>query len=816
MKKLLIVVVLLALVIGFLVPRVDSYRESGELTAPSLQAEVRVLRDDNGVPYVYADSLDDALVAQGYLHAQERLFQLELQRYLAHGRLAEFVGERGLVNDRLMRLLDISGFARRQEARLSAAERNYLQRYLDGVNDYIATRGEEFPLMLGVMDHQVQPWTLADVLAIQYFRVWSSSVNWRQELLTLKLIDHLGPGRAASLHPITINPDEPGTDPRLVTAGDNFGDNFGDSLLNSNDAGPELSGPDELSKLSPKLSKLSPDLWAPRYAMGSDAWASDGGKSAGGRPILSSDPHLDARHLPGFWYPMGIITPEVRAVGGATPGGPGIGVGRNAYIAWGATNGYADMVDLFIETADPDKPDHYLEGDRSLPFVTRREEVRILDREAEGGYRSEWLEIRSTRRGPLVSDLDPDAAGGRLLSLRWSVPEYAGPDAGNRELLQAHSVTEALAAIGKMVTPLNHVVIDVEGNIARLASGVVPIRRDGDGLVPLPAGDTDNWLGPIPAADMPLQLNPARGWVGSANHRVTGPDYPYAFSTHFSGSWRYRRIMELMDRDQLSAADHWAANQDIKNLLARRMRPAMLAAFEQDPALAPLARILADWNLEDDKDLSAPLIFQSFLRHFAWETFVDELGDELAMAYLKEPYYWQERLLYWYERGHSEWFDDSRTDEVDGLGDIILRAGRLARQELVADWGEDPDAWRWGDAHTVTFYHPFIPGADAARWIGGGVHPMSGSGETLNRGVWMFDAPYEARIIDSLRVIVDLADEDRVMAHFPGGNSERWFDSGNKTFLDAWLTGDTSYWWFSDRAIAENARTELKLKPGAA
>jgi len=787
MKKLLLALLVLMAAMAVLLPRLDAYQREGTLTLAALQAEVKVVRDEAGVPYVFADSLDDALTAQGFLHAQERTFQMELYKYLAHGRLAEFIGERGIENDRIIRLIDLTGFADKQLERISDDERNYLQRYLNGVNAFLNTRQDEYPLMFSVMGHTPIEWTLQDLLAIQYFRIWSSSVNWRQELLTLQLIDKFGPQRAHELRPLTINPDDPATEIDVAPA--------------------------RLAALNLRFDDSLISEYQPRYAMGSNAWASDGDKSANGMPILSNDPHLDARHLPGFWYPMGIITPELRAVGAATPGGPGLGVGRTSDVAWGATNGYSDMVDLYIETVDPDNAAHYVQGEQSIPFVTRTEELLIRDRDAESGYRTETMHIRETQRGAIISDHGMSLVAGKVLSLRWSVTEYAGADSGNRELLLAHTVDEALAAIAKTTTPLNYIVVDTAGNVARVGSGVVPIRSRGNGLVPLQPTEQDNWLGPIPAQEMPLQLNPDKGWVGSANHRVTNADYPYEYSTHFAGSWRYRRLMELFEKPVVSADDHWAFNLDIKNLLASRMLPAMIEAFEAEASLKPLAAQLAAWDLLDSKDQAAPLIFQAVLRHFALETFSDDMDEPLLMAYLNQTYYWQERVLRWYEQDGSSWFDDIRTEQLESRDDILVRAGRAALAELNKDWGENISNWRWGDAHTVTFFHPFIPGKLAASWIGGGEHPMSGSGETLMRGLYKFDSPYEAKVIDSMRIIIDMADSEKVQAHFPGGASERWFDSWNKNFLDSWLSGEKRYWWFSDKAIAEHAAYELLMQP---
>lgn len=792
MKKLLIALAAVGAGAFWSLPRLDAPQREGVIDVASLGAPVRVVRGEDGIPYLYGDSLDDVLTAQGFLHAQDRLFQLELHRHLAQGRLAEFVGEKGLRNDRIVRLVDIPGFSRDYLRRISSQERNWLQRYLNGINDYIDSRRDEFPLMLGLMGHELKPWTLEDVMAITQFRIWSSSVNWRQELLTLRLYDELGAERAGQLTPITVNPDDPRT--------------FPESWMD----GTESPG---FAKLDFKYGN---DLFSPfeaRYAMGSDAWATGPEKSAGGAPILSGDPHLDARNLPGFWYPMGAVTPELRVVGGSTPGNPGWGIGRSEYLAWTATNGYADVVDLYLERIDAANPDSYLEGDRSIPFEVRSEELRIKDREADGGYRIETMTIRETHRGPVISDHGMSMAEGRVLSLRWSVPLYAGADGGNRELLLSRSVDEAIDAIGKMATPLNHVVADVQGNIAMVPSGLVPQRSRGTGLIPLQVSGEDNWVRRIPHAEMPIQRNPDRQWVGSTNHRVTPADYPYAYSTHFSPRWRYLRLQQLMENPEFSADDHWAANQDLVNTMAQRLRPWLVELFQQDEQLVPMAAVLADWNLEDGVDQAGPLIFQSVIRHLATEMFADEMGEELLAEYLDQQYYWGERFLYFLEQEENRWVDDSRTAEVESSDELALRAGHLALEELNAAWGGNPADWRWGDEHTITFFHPFVPGERAARWLGGGVRHMGGSSETLNRGMYLFSDPYKSRIVDSVRMVADLSDDDKVIASFPGGVSERWFDRWNKNFVDAWLNGEKHYWWFSDEAIAANTNKELLLVP---
>jgi len=785
--KIIFVVIILAVVgIALWLPNMDSYQTSGELRLTALQAPVTVHRDDYGIPYIYADSVDDAITAQGFIVAQHRLFQLELYRQIAQGRLAEMIGERGLSSDRLIRVLNISGIADRQLELLEAGDRNFFQRYINGVNAYIEDHGAEHPAMLKLMSRTPAPWTLKDIVALQLFQVWSSSVNWKQELMNQQLLDLLGAERAAELKALNINPDDPATEAYTpVVQGLSLALRYDNSLMSDNS----------------------------RFAMGSNAWASGSRKSAKGAPILSNDPHIDARNLPGIWHPMGLITPQLRAVGGAFPGSPGLGNARTEHIAWGATNGYGDMIDLTIEELDPSNPDNYLEGEQSLPFTTREEVINISDKQVDGGMRSEILLVRETRRGPVISDHGMSTVAEKLISLRWSVPEMLGAEWGSRRLLTATNVTEAIAAIRSMPTPLNYIVVDTQGNIARVSSGYVPLRIRGDGSIPLPVTTDDNWAGRIPADEMPLQLNPDSDWVGSANHRVTRADYPYPYSTYAAGSWRYRRLIELFEKDEITSGDHWDFLLDNKNPMAERLMPIILAAVQSDEQLREVADILNEWDFMDTREQSAPAIFQSLYRHFALRVFTDELGEELAMEYLKGYYYWHEHLVRKIEVNHTDWFDDSSTSQVETRDDLFRLAAHDALQELGERFGTDPRQWRWGDAHTVTFFHPLVPGETGAKWLGGGINPSDGSGETLNRALYAFDDPQHSKIIPSTRVVMDLSDPDKIEAHIPGGVSERLFDKHQKDSLPLWLEGTPGYWWFSDQAIKAHTRSTVTLTP---
>ncbi len=787
MKVLLFLVLGVGLAATLILPRIDAYDPEGELNITGLSAPVRILRDGNGIPYVYAENFHDVIVGQGFVTAQDRMFQMEMLRSLSQGRLAELVGERGLTMDTMVHLINVPAQARRQLEILSSEDRDILNAYLLGLNAYLAQRSDELSLPLRA--DPPSPWTLEDIIGVQIFSSWGSTVNWRQELLTQSLVDHLGVERAAQISQITLNADDP--------AGTRKASGY--SYLES-----QLG-------LSYQLDETMPGA----DSVGSNCWVTGSSLSAGGRPIVSSDPHLDSRRLPGFWYPIGLITPDWRAVGGSVAGGAGIGIGRTNHIAWGITNGYGDMVDLYVETEDPSSPDHYLEGQNRLPFQRREVSLKVRDNSVEGGFRDHTLSIRETRRGPVISDHGMSVASGKLISLRWAVPELYTDVLTTRHLLQAQSAAEAMVAIGHIATPLTFVVADYAGNIGRTGAGFIPLRVTGDGAAPVPVRDgNDSWAGRIPPAEMPQEFNPERDWVASANHRILEQDYPYEYSTFFAHSWRYRRILEAMaERSSWSTADHWDLSLDSKNTLAQQLVPLMLPALQSEPETKEAAKILAQWNFMDDKAQAAPLIFQSILRHYARAVMEDELGVELVDKYLKDYYYWHERIVELTLSGDTDWIDDQRTDAVETREDLFLRAAHDMLAELVPEHGKALAEWRWGDAHTITFSHPLIPGELAAEWLGGGTHGIDGSGETLNRAAYSYHEPYATTFHDSMRLVMDLSDPDKIEAHIPGGVSERLFDSHMTNDVENWLSGTPNYWWFSDAAISEHAVSELLLKP---
>lgn len=452
----------------------------GQLRLPELSARVTVLRDDQGIPYIFAANTADLIRAQGFVTAQNRLFQLEFYRLSTSGRLAEAVGEEGLANDREMRIVGIRRNAERHAELLSPEAQEFIGWYVEGLNAYITRHTEDHPAELRLLGLTPEPWTIADVMTLLHFANWNQAANYKAELLTQKLIDRFGLAKVESeLLPILVNPDRANNPPLSVTQGS---------------AGPPLDLAAGQVLVDGRASRSA-------LAFGSNNWAVAPARTASQSAVVVNDPHLDARALPGPWHPVGLHAPGIRAIGVALPGVPGLLVGRNEHVAFGVTNAYGDSQDLFIETAAPDLEGYYLEGDEVLPFGVIEEHIRIRDANAADGFRTETLIVRTTGRGPIVAE---GLAGGRLLSLRTAAAELPGGGLGFDQLLTARDAAEVDAAVQAMdVLYFNYVFADTQGRIGHRASGRVPIRRHGHGAFPTEATATDAWWGMIPPDQMP-------------------------------------------------------------------------------------------------------------------------------------------------------------------------------------------------------------------------------------------------------------------------------------------------------------------------
>ncbi len=375
-------------------------------------------------------------------------------------------------------------------------------------------------------------------------------------------------------------------------------------------------------------------------------------------------------------------------------------------------------------------------------------------------------------------------------------------------------IRQALEDVNQIA--LNFVFADSRGNIGWQTTGKLPIRRQGEGLVPFVIKDgTDNWSGWIPWEDMPHAVNPARGWLGTCNHLTVGRDYPYHYTSHASPSYRYRRLIELMDAPgKKSADDHWKFQRDAVNLMAKKIAPVMSRVLLAHEDTQKMGQILADWDFVDSPGKAAPTIFQAVYREFALLVYADELGEELARTMLDNWYFWQERLQKMVLANNSPWFDNVKTAEKkESRDDLFHQAALMAGNNLESTLGSDPARWLWGKVHAHEFLSPIRRSGAGKQWLGGGSHPASGSGETLYRGIYDFSQPFEVTVSASLRMVADLADPDKILAVLPGGVAGRQFDPHTTDQVKAFMDGSKLYWWFSDQAIKEHTQHTLTLSP---
>lgn len=771
-------------------PQVDGAR-----VLPGLQDTVRVLRDEHGIAYIFAANTPDLIRAQGFVTAQDRIFQMEGYRALATGRLAEVVGEAALASDRQIRLVGLVRNAARHARLLSPEARAVLAWYAEGINAYVTAHADDLPLELRLAGLTARPWTVDDMVTVLHFVNWSQAANLKAELVMQQLVDRFGAERALrDFAPVNINPDR---QERPVLVGGAAGA-----------AAPGLADRHLLADLG------ADGLLAP-IAIGSNNWAIGRTRSASGAPVLVNDPHLDSRLLPGIWHPVGLFTPEIQAVGAALPAVPGLLVGRNAQVAFGVTNAYGDSQDLFVERLAPGRSDHYVDGDRVRPFGVIEEVIRVKDPAAPGGFREERMTVRTTVRGPVVSGPALGYDGEQLLSLRMASAEVPGGSIGIDRLLTARNVAEVDRAVQAIdVMYFNFVFADADGGIGHRATGRVPVRASAQGAFPKPVGAADDWTGTIPPERMPGTLSPARDWLATANNDTRPEGYGYDYSSYFAPSYRYRRIAEVLDQGRaLTTGDQLALLLDTGNVQARRLRPLLVAALQADPAQADLARILADWDGRDDAAQAAPLIYHRLYERLAYETYVDEMGDALARSYLGQWYLWQERFDALLGTPDAPWFDDTRTPARETLPDLVRRAAATVRGELQAQQGADPSSWRWGDAHRVRFSSPLRRSGIGRDLLGLPEHGMGGSGDTVMRALAPFLGDGQVQFLASMRLVADLGDADRVQAVVAGGVVDRQFHPNQKDQLRAWADGRLLDWWFSPRQIEAHARHRQELLP---
>ena len=760
----------------------------GRIPLTGLRGTVEVRFDRFAVPHVFAGSDQDAWRAVGYLQARDRLWQMELYRRAASGRLSELLGEATVAIDQRFLTLGLRLAAEREWTRTPPDVRTAFENFAAGVNAAMSVPRGMLPLELQLLGLTPEPWTPIDSLAISKLFAWRLGENHRAELLRYALLQEMGP------RGLELFPGSPEWAPAIL---------------------PRAEGKEQRAAFvyPPGLEWLSPDS----HAM-SNAWAIHGSRTASGRPILANDPHL-AIEMPSVWWEVHVVSGSLNVAGVTIPGIPFIVIGHNARIGWGLTNVGSDVQDFFVEQLDPSRQ-RYRVGDEWVPLEIRRHEIRVSGRDEPLVF-----EVRSTRHGPVRNADDwhevypgdpalpapsegPAQLGETVLALKWHPVLEGNAAAAFDGLARSTNWTEFVDAVRRFSAPAqNFVYADVDGNIGYAMSGLLPVRAGSDGTLPVPGAPLDaGWHGWVDMNQLPAVLNPTSGQIVTANNEVDR-GLPYLVTRDWVAPFRAQRITELLgDRRGLDVAAMRQIHADITSLSA----DFILKAVEAPDAV----KELRTWDRRVDQR-PVSLVYEAFEEALWRRTFADDMPAPLYDRFYR--YAGNERFAGLHaviSDPRSTWFDDRSTPNVtETRNDILRQAADEAVAGLRARFGEAA-RWRWDEAHAVTFSHPLSGGGRILDWFfSRGPVPVGGDSMTVNKTTTDLRRPYATTEAASYRQILDIGAWDGSLGVNTTGQSghprsPHYFDQNR-----LWREGEYRPMPFSRSAVEAATVSQLELVP---
>lgn len=767
----------------------------GRLQVPGLQDRVEIVRVEPGVPHIYAKNAHDLFFAQGYVHAQDRLWQMEFNRVVGQGRLASLFGEGALEIDKIMHVLGLVHAAEKDWQLLSPDTRAALTAYADGVNAYLFTHKGRLPVEFTVLGVEPQPWKPLDSLTWGKMMALNLSQNHPFEILRAHLIAKLGEPVARRL----MAP-YPSNGPVIVPpAVQNF----------ANLPVPDVDRT-RLAQL-PGLSMVS----GIGQAWGSNGWVVAGSRTASGRPLLANDTHLGLQ-LPSVWYQVGLHGGGYDEAGFSFPGMPFVVIGHNPRIAWGITNLCGDVQDLYFEKLDnPTHPLRYQYQGAWRDLVLRREEIAVK------GKPSVVLTVPETLHGPIVNDAISELKGSPPTALRWPAFEGTRLIDALAALNRATDWASFHRALADWETPsVNFVYADVDGHIAYQSTGRIPIRAAGhQGLVPVPGWDgRSEWQGFIPYEEMPKSVDPPAGFLVTANNKVVGNDYPHYIAYDMADPYRAQRISELL------AAGHRftpAGMRDIQaetaGLPVAALRPYLLAVKPQGDQERKALDEVRRWDLRYETAPAGASIYEAWYWFLLGEILGDELGPQVLTEYRTIGLSQAPSVIDLMKLPDDPLFDDRRTPAVEHRDDIVRRSFTKALAWLAKRYGGDPAGWTYGKVHSVTMVHAPLGQSGIApleRLFNSMTLPARGNAFTVDAATPDFTKPFAVVFGTSQRMIVDLSNlEGSTWVNSTGQNGQLWHRH-REDQIPKWEAIQSYPMQFGEKAVRAHAEGTLTLVPG--
>jgi penicillin amidase len=782
-------------------PQID-----GVVSVPGLHGNVTVERDTWGIPHVRAGSLADMAEAQGYVMAQDRLWQMDLLRRVARGQLSEIVGGLAVPVDKHFRRLRFGPAAERDVTLLDEESRAAMEAYARGVNSFIAQHQKNLPLEFTLLKYKPRPWTPSDSLAIAAYMYETLTESWEDKFDRARVTAKVGPIKAKELyledaamdHFVVGDPDQPGKGNQRSGAGsddeDDDDDMAQDDVLKASAHPAGYDFPDLTSALARDVTQwLGESRRDIRHSLGSNNWVVSGDYTANGKPLLANDTHLELS-VPPIWYQMHLTAPGWNVKGFTLPGAPLVVIGHNDRIAWGFTNNGADVQDLYIETLNPSQPDEYRVNGKWLKTQVVDEVIHVKNAP------DEHLRVMITRHGPVMRQ-----DGNTAYALRWTATEPGGLANTYNRLGKATNWKEFREVLKNVWGPAqNAVYADVDGNIGYVMAARVPIRKKGRGEVPVP-GDTDDyeWKGYIPFEQLPQVLNPEDGLIVTANARVVGPDYKPYLTDHWEEPYRTARIWDLVhDKHDLRPADMLKVQGDTFSypdlFLAEQLGPAIKLTAPKDDRAKKLIELSKDWNGIADAD-SVVVPFLEATRRAALKLVLQPiLGDDTSLYQWRSTAFLQRVLT---ERP-STWLPPA----YKSYDELLIAAADEAVKHLEKDSGSPRlESWTWKRFDSLDMLHPLGREGWLKSLLSITGKPQGGTGFSP-RAATRHHGP-------AMRLVANLGDWDNSLMVIPGGQSGQLGSSHYSDQFPYWYEAKPVTAPFTDAAEAAARKHTLTLKP---
>ncbi len=745
---------------------------TGTLTLKGLSKEVTIIRDEDGVPHIQAQNEKDLYMAQGYVQAQDRLFQMDLSRRQASGRLSEVVGEKAVDRDKFFRTF---GLRRAAEVSFTAypdEAKQLLEWYAEGVNAYMeeAQDGGRLPIEFTLLGYKPEKWTPIDSLTIGKYMAFDLGGHWQGQAFRYWALDNLSKEKAYDLFP-TYPKDAP-------------------TILS------DIGEPQIDFKQSFAAAVIPPEF------NGSNNWVVSGDKTKSGKPLLADDPHLSLG-TPSIWYQMQLESPEVNVSGVIFAGIPGIILGHNEQIAWGVTNTGPDVQDLYIEKRSEKDPDLFLYDGKWEKATIVQEPIKVKDGETIP------YKVTITRHGPVISEFAHQDEAKEVMAMRWTALDPSLELSAIININKAKNWDEFEEALEDFHVPTqNFVFASKDGTIAYKANGKIPIRKKGDGLLPVPGWDPDyDWQGFIPFDELPKVINPQSGFVATANNKVVDDDYPYHISHHWAQPYRYMRISEyLKGKSELTISDMKALQMDQKNLHAREFVPILTEDLETGSLTDEQKKaieILISWNYVDDKNLAAPLIFHQWMNEISTGLFEKDVPDDMMKLFEGRQSVVDELIRKAHKGEESEWFA-----EQEGYETFLAKSLASALSELEEAYGSSMDEWEWGMYHRVYFEHPLSSASPILKKFLNAREPVPVGGSRVTVEAASYNEEGIVNHGASWRFAIDTSDMENGYHIVGPGQAGHYKSEWYQDQIDAWVNGD-----YHKTSLSGSKGDQLILKP---